>query len=565
MSEVRESKHGDARLISEPARDPGRLDRDLGEVFGGRHLGDRGIGDHNGPTTRQDHRNPDNPVTRLIVDHAPDLFERDREIARYAGHHGVRIALSNHGGAKVVAILVDHPLTVSQQITLALEPLVQELRIKRIALREPGVVDLNPFIGEIQACPLRRSADTLLPANEDRCAKPLGHERIGGADDLLFLALREHDAFRQPAYALHDSLHGPGDRIPTSGQLRLVSIEIDERAPRDARGHGRLRHRYRHDVHETRVERHRDDVFPAEPGTRAMIRRGNLIRHVFARESGQRVRSRDLHFHIDRLCPDVERAPKNIGKAENVIDLVGVVGPTGGDDDVVAGLPRLFRSNLGVRVRHCKNDRIARHGFDHLRRQRALGGQPKKDVGADHRLVERSERRFDGMGGLPLVHALGAAAIDHALGVAQHHVRRLETNRLDKIETRNAGCSRAIADQTRRVDVATRQVNGIDHARSRDYRCSVLVIVKNRDVHHLAQALFDVKALGSLDVLKIDSAERRTEVFDRADEFVRIFGRDLKVYGVDIGKAFEQDCLSFHDRFRGERSEVAKTQDGCPV
>ena len=270
-----------------------------------------------------------------------------------------------------------------------------------------------------------------------------------------------------------------------------------------------------------------------------MIRRGHLVGHVFARKFGQRVRSRDLHFHVDRFCPHVERSPENIGKAENVIDLVGIIGPSGGNDDVVARLPRLFRSNLGIRVRHCKNDRIARHAFDHLRRQGALGGQSKKDVGADNRLIERSERRFDGVGGFPLVHALGAAAIDHALGVAQHDVRRLETDRLDEVEARNAGGPGAVANKARRVDVAARKVNGVDHARGGNYRCSVLVIVKYWNVHHFAQALFNVKALGRLDVLEIDSAERRTEVFHRADEFVRIFGRDLKVDGVDIGKAFE--------------------------
>ena len=213
---------------------------------------------------------------------------------------------------------------------------------------------------------------------------------------------------------------------------------------------------------------------------------------------------------------------------------------------------RAFCASSGVisgsGIRHGEDDRIGRHALDHLRRQRALGREAEENVGADHRLFERAQRRLDRMRRLPLVHAFLAAAIDDALGVAQDDVGGLEADRLDQVETGDARGARAVADEPRRLDVAAGEMHGVDHAGGGDDRGAVLIVVEDRNVHHLAQALLDVEALRRLDVLEIDAAERRAEIFHRVDEFVRVFGPDLEVDGVDVGEALEQDRLAFHHR-----------------
>ena len=52
----------------------------------------------------------------------------------------------------------------------------------------------------------------------------------------------------------------------------------------------------------------------------------------------------------------------------------------------------------------------------------------------------------DGMGRLPLIHALRPTAPDDALGVAEEDVARLETDRLDEIEAGDARGARAAGD-----------------------------------------------------------------------------------------------------------------------
>ncbi len=138
---------------------------------------------------------------------------------------------------------------------MPLQPLVEELRIERVALRKPRVVDLDALLGEIEAGLLGDRAHAVLAPDQDRRAETLIDEGIGGADDLLLLAFGEDDALGHAPHALDDPLHGAGDRIAARGELRLVGVHVDDRPPRDARFHRRLRHRDRHDVDEARIER----------------------------------------------------------------------------------------------------------------------------------------------------------------------------------------------------------------------------------------------------------------------------------------------------------------------
>src|SRR6202451_7834 len=130
---------------------------------------------------------------------------------------------------------------------------------------------------------------------------------------------------------------------------------------------------------------------------------------------------------------------------------------------------------------------------------------------------------------LPLVHAFLTTAIDNALRIAQNDVGGLESRRLDQVETGDAGGAGAVADEPRRLNVTPGHMHGVDHARGRDDRGAVLIVMKDGNVHHLAQALLDVEALRRLDVLEIDPPERGPEIFYSVEELVRILGSDLQV------------------------------------
>ena len=50
-------------------------------------------------------------------------------------------------------------------------------------------------------------------------------------------------------------------------------------------------------------------------------------------------------------------------------------------------------------------------------------------------------------------------------------------------------------------------MQGIDQACRTNHRGSMLVIMKNRDIHFLFQALFNDKTFRRLDIFKIDTAK----------------------------------------------------------
>ncbi len=123
------------------------------------------------------------------------------------------------------------------------------------------------------------------------------------------------------------------------------------------------------------------------------------------------------------------------------------------------------------------------------------------------------------------------------------------------------GGAGAVHDELRLRHVAVGQMERVDEPGGSDDRGAVLVVVEDRDVHQLAQALLDDEALGRLDVLKIDPAEGRAEIAHAVDEGVRILRVDFEIDRIDVGEALEEDRLAFHDRLRGERAEIAEAED----
>jgi hypothetical protein len=72
-------------------------------------------------------------MARLGIDAAPNVLERNREIARHARDHGIGVAERDYAGGKVIAVLVHQPLAVALQEALALQPLIEIGGIEGVA------------------------------------------------------------------------------------------------------------------------------------------------------------------------------------------------------------------------------------------------------------------------------------------------------------------------------------------------------------------------------------------------------------------------------------------------
>ena len=143
------------------------------------------------------------------------------------------------------------------------------------------------------------------------------------------------------------------------------------------------------------------------------------------------------------------------------------------------------------------------------------------------------------MRGFPLIHAFLTATPDHALGVTQNDIFGPHAHGLHQFSTGDGSRTRAIDDKLRRLQIAPSQMAGIDKPSDSDNGSAMLVIMKYRNIHQFAQALFDHKAFWCLDVFQIDAAESWAQIAHGIDESVRVFGIHAKINRIHIGKAFE--------------------------
>ena len=82
----------------------------------------------------------------------------------------------------------------------------------------------------------------------------------------------------------------------------------------------------------------------------------------------------------------------------------------------------------------------------------------------------------------------------------------------EQLEAGDAGGAGAIDDELAGLEVAAGQLQRVDQAGGGDDRRAVLVVVEDRDVEQLLQPLLDDEAVGRLDILEVDAAERRAEI-----------------------------------------------------
>ena len=172
---------------------------------------------------------------------------------------------------------------------------------------------------------------------------------------------------------------------------------------------------------------------------------------------------------------------------------------------------------------------------------------------------------FDRVRRLPLVHAFGAALIDHALGVAEDQVLVLEADGFEQFQAGDAGGAGAVADDLGVLDLAAGEVERIEQARGRNDRGAVLVVMEHGNVHELAQPLLDDEALRRLDVLEVDAAPAGAEQLHAIDDLVGVLGRHFEIDGIDVGEALEQHRLAFHHGLCRQRAAVAEPQDGGAI
>lgn len=167
-----------------------------------------------------------------------------------------------------------------------------------------------------------------------------------------------------------------------------------------------------------------------------------------------------------------------------------------------------------------------------------------------------------GDGVLVGVHVFLAAFVDGTHAVAEDDVAAAHA--VNEVRDGLASGTCAVEDELRLLELAARELEGVNEGRDDDDGRAVLVVVEDRDIEFL-QALLDVKALRCLDVLEVDAAECRCHELDGADDLIDVLRVEADGDGVYTGKALEEDGLAFHDRQAGASADVAEAEYSAAV
>ena len=154
---------------------------------------------------------------------------------------------------------------------------------------------------------------------------------------------------------------------------------------------------------------------------------------------------------------------------------------------------------------------------------------------------------------------------DDALRVEHHDVLYLCSQSHIELGAANGSCSSTIDHNLDVGDVLASHLKSVLQTGSRNDGCAVLVVVHDGDVEVLLQALLDVETLGSLDVLKVDAAERGRNLLHSLAELLGVFLGHLDVEHVDAAVDLEQQTLAFHYWLAAHCADVAQSQHGCAV
>ena len=227
--------------------------------------------------------------------------------------------------------------------------------------------------------------------------------------------------------------------------------------------------------------------------------------------------------------------------------------------------PRLLRRDLGVRVGHREDDRVARHRLQHLARDDPAGREADEDVGARQRVGERALGRLDRELRLVGVHVRrcgpGRSTPLVDAGDRFSRARRGEVE-LRAGDGRGAGAGEDDLDV---LDLLADDLERVQERGGRDDRRAVLVVVEDRDLQPLLQRSSISKHSGALMSSRLMPPKVGSSRATVSMIVVRVLRVELDVEDVDVGEPLEEDALALHDRLAGERADVAEAEHGGAV
>jgi hypothetical protein len=93
----------------------------------------------------------------------------------------------------------------------------------------------------------------------------------------------------------------------------------------------------------------------------------------------------------------------------------------------------------------------------------------------------------------------------------------------------------------------------------------MLVVVHHGNVEGLLEALFDVEAFRSLDILEVDTTESGGYALNSLAELLRVFLCNLDIEHVDTAIDLKEQTFTLHNGLTAHGTDITKAKYGCAV
>ncbi len=278
-------------------------------------------------------------------------------------------------------------------------------------------------------------------ADQDWLGNFLIHNTLHGAQHIVVLSLGIGNARWLAAGQFDHWLHEQTTATHIRVEFVAVGLHILDGTGSDAAFHGSFDYRQGDFLDQTWIKRFGNQVFRAEFQYFIGVGLCYGFRRFKVNQIGDGFYAGLFHGVIDDGGAAVERAAENERKAEYVIDLIRIVGTTGGQNGIRAGGLGNFRHDLGGGVGHGENQRVGCHFLDHVDLQDTGAGQTQKQVGAVDGIVQGAILCLHRIAFFPGVHPFCTAFVDDPVAVDHSDIGFLQSHADQQVHAGNTGCS----------------------------------------------------------------------------------------------------------------------------
>ena len=271
-----------------------------------------------------------------------------------------------------------------------------------------------------------------------------------------------------------------------------------------------------------------------------------------------------LHPFSDAGCTGIQSPPEYSGKGQDVVDLIGKVGSAGGHHRGQA--VDLLRAYLWIGVRHGKDDRIVRHGAHILRTEQPGRRQSHEHIRPADHFGERSSLAVR----IAVVHKpllgviqIAATGMDRTGTIDAHYLA--DSGIVEHLCDRQTGRARSRDNHRHIRDLFVDKFESIPERSRRHDGCSVLVVVKDRNVERLDEPVLNLEGRRRGYVLQIDPTERRGHAYYGLNQLVGGGHVEAHRERIDPAELLEQQGLAFHHGQGRGRTDVPQPEDGGSV